>query len=131
MMRNIRFRRVLQATVVVLLSSPMLEASPQSTEQKQDWANFVRIGAYGLKGGEADRIVRSAQEDGVFGIEVDNDIPGRYESFVNPEAKLKAIRALAQQAHAAGNKAFVYIAGTECITANGDKTVQPLPQNHP
>jgi hypothetical protein len=91
----------------------------------------VRIGAYGLQGSNAETIVRSAQEDGVFGIEVDNDIPGRYESFVNPEAKLKAIRAVAQQAHSAGNKAFVYIAGTECITANGDKTVHTLAKDHP
>src|SRR6202451_741330 len=131
MMRNIRFRRVLQATVVVLLSFPMLEASPQSTEQKQDWANFVRIGAYGLKGGEADRIVRSAEDDGVFGIEVDNDIPGRYESFVNPEEKLKAIHDVAVKAHAVGNHAFVYIAGTECITANADKTPHTLYKEHP
>src|SRR3984885_6875689 len=131
MMRNIRFRRVLQATVVVLLSFPMLEASPQSTEQKQDWANFVRIGAYGLKGGEADRIVRSAEDDGVFGIEVDNDIPGRYESFVNPEEKLKAIREVAKKAHAVGNSAFVYIAGTECITANADRTPHTLAKEHP
>ena len=48
------------------------------------------------------QIVRSAEEDGVFGIEVDNDIPGRYESFVNPEEKLKAIRAMAQKAHGVG-----------------------------
>jgi len=43
----------------------------------QDWANYVRIGAYGLRGGDALEIVRRAQESGVFGIEVDNDIPGR------------------------------------------------------
>ncbi len=45
----------------------------------------------------AAEIVRSAQEDDVFGIEVDNDIPGRYESFLNPEEKLQAIRAVAQE----------------------------------
>ena len=61
------------------------------------------------------------QRDDVFGIEVDNDIEGRYESFVDPTAKLKAIHAVAEKAHAAGNYAFVYIAGTECITANADK----------
>ena len=48
---------------------------------------------------------------------MDNDIPGRYESFVDPTEKLKAIHAVAEKAHAAGNYAFVYIAGTECITA--------------
>ncbi len=97
----------------------------------QNWPNYVRIGAYGLQASNAQTIVRSAQEDGVFGIEVDNDIPGRYESFVDPTAKLKAIRAVAEQAHAAGNKAFVYIAGTECITANGDKSVHTLAKDHP
>jgi hypothetical protein len=97
----------------------------------QDWTRYVRIGAYGLQNGNADRIVRSAQEDGVFGIEVDNDIPGRYESFINPDEKLKAIRDVTERAHAVGNRAFVYIAGTECITANADKTSHTLAKEHP
>jgi hypothetical protein len=115
--------------VALLLISPVLHASPDSVEQ--DWTHRVRIGAYGLRSDNADRIVRSAQEDGVFGIEVDNDIEGRYESFVHPEEKLKAIREIAEKAHAAGNRAFVYIAGTECITANGDKTPHTLAKEHP
>ena len=114
---------------VLLLLAPILRAAPDSSEQ--DWTHYVRIGAYGLQSGNADEIVRSAQEDGVFGIEVDNDIPGRYESFVNPDEKLKAIAALAQKAHAAGNRAFIYIAGTECITANADKTPHTLAKEHP
>src|SRR5438270_13918831 len=96
-----------------------LMAAPHSAEQ--DWTNYVRIGAYGLKGGDAVEIVRRAKESGVFGIEVDNDIPGRYESFVDPTAKLKAIHDVAEESHKAGNYAFVYIAGTECITAHGDQ----------
>ncbi|HEY3974619.1 MAG TPA: hypothetical protein VGM18_16560 [Candidatus Sulfotelmatobacter sp.] len=97
----------------------------------QDWTNYVRIGAYGLKGGDAQQIVRRAQESGVFGIEVDNDIPGRYESFLHPEEKLKAIREVAEAAHTAGNYAFVYIAGTECITAHADQTPHTLFKDHP
>ena len=97
----------------------------------QDWSNYVRIGAYGLRGGDAADIVRRAQVSDVFGIEVDNDIPGRYESFVNPEEKLKAIRAVAEEAHKAGNYAFVYIAGTECITANADQTPHTMFKEHP
>ncbi len=124
MKRNYRFSII--ATLALL---PLLQASPGSVEQ--DWANYVRIGAYGLQGDNADRIVRSAQEDGVFGIEVDNDIEGRYESFVHPEEKLKAIHAVAEKAHAAGNYAFVYIAGTECITANADQTPHTLFKEHP
>ncbi len=65
------------------------------------------------------------------GIEVDNDIPGRYESYLDPTAKLKAIHEVAEAAHKAGNHAFVYIAGTECITAHGDKVAHTLAKDHP
>src|SRR5579863_2407447 len=106
-----------------------LGASPDS--RKQDWTNYVRIGAYGLRGGDALEIVRRAQESNVAGIEVDNDIPGRYESFVHPEEKLAAIRAVADAAHKVGNHAFVYIAGTECITAHGDKVAHTMAKDHP
>jgi len=102
-----------------------------SRGEDQDWTNYVRIGAYGLRGGDAAQIVRSAEESGVFGIEVDNDIPGRYESFLHPEEKLKAIRDVAEAAHKAGNYAFVYIAGTECITAHADQTRHTLAKEHP
>ena len=115
------------AVIILLLLAGSLKATPDATEQ--NWTNYVRIGAYGLRSDNAERIVRSAKEDGVFGIEVDNDIEGRYESFVHPEEKLKAIRDVAEKAHAAGNRAFVYIAGTECITANGDKPRILLPRN--
>src|SRR6202789_423140 len=124
MKRNYRF-----LVVAALALLPLLQASPGSVEQ--DWANYARIGSYGLQSDNADRIVRSAQEDGVFVIEVDNDIEGRYESFVHPEEKLKAIRAVAEKAHAAGHYAFVYIAGTECITANADQTPHTLFKEHP
>jgi len=97
----------------------------------QNWTHYVRIGAYGLKTDNAEKIARNAVESDVFGIEVDNDIPGRYESLVNPEEKLGAIRAVAEKAHQAGNRAFVYIAGTECITANADKTPHTLAKEHP
>jgi hypothetical protein len=97
----------------------------------QNWTNYVRIGAYGLRGNDAEEIVRRAQESNVFGIEVDNDIPGRYESFLDPTRKLNAIHAVAEAAHRAGNYAFVYIAGTECITANADSTPHTLAKDHP
>lgn len=104
-------------------------AAPQTTQQ--DWTNYARIGAYGLAADNAGKIVADAKESGVFGIEADNDIPGRYESYVDPKAKLEAIRAVAEKAHAAGNHAVVYIAGTECITANADKTTHTLAKEHP
>ncbi len=122
-------RKALFAFLFLFLFALGLVAAPDS--EKQDWTNYVRIGAYGLKGGDALEIVRKAQASGVFGIEVDNDIPGRYESFLHPEEKLKAIREVAEAAHKAGNYAFVYIAGTECITAHGDKVAHTLAKDHP
>ena len=90
-------RKVLLVFLSLFLFALGLVAAPDS--KKQDWTNYVRIGAYGLKGGDADDIVQRAQASDVSGIEVDNDIPGRYESFVHPEEKLKAIRAVAEAAH--------------------------------
>jgi len=122
------------APFLLLFFAFALIAAPDSSERYgpgQDWANYVRIGAYGLRGGDAAEIVRKAQDSDVFGIEVDNDIPGRYESFVNPEEKLKAIHAVAEEAHKVGNYAFVYIAGTECITANADQTLHTMFKEHP
>jgi hypothetical protein len=126
-MVTMRRHRIVFSTALVFF----LAATAYPTPFEQDWANYVRIGAYGLEANNADKIVADAQESGVFGIEVDNDIEGRYESFLDPTAKLKAIHAVAEKAHAAGNYAFVYIAGTECITANGDKTVHTLAKDHP
>jgi hypothetical protein len=103
----------------------------RASAQQQNWTNYVRIGAYGLTPENAAEIVREAEKDGVFGIEVDNDIPGRYESFLDPTDKLKAIRAIAEAAHRAKNHAFVYIAGTECITANADHSPHSVMKDHP
>ena len=127
-------RKALFVFLSLFLFALGLVAAPDSEKQNwtnQNWTNYVRIGAYGLKGGDALEIVRRAQASGVFGIEVDNDIPGRYESFVHPEEKLKAIREVAEAAHHAGNYAFVYIAGTECITAHGDQVPHTLAKDHP
>jgi len=114
-------------SLVLLCSIP--EIYPQSSAVP--WTHYVRIAAYGLRSDNADQIVRNAQRDGVFGIEVDNDIEGRYESFLHPEAKLKAIQEVAEKAHAAGNYAFVYVAGTECITANAADTPHSMAKDHP
>src|SRR5262245_48541179 len=108
------------ATLLVLLGTTVSAVPPDLSPQ--DWTHFVRIGAYGLQANNARRIVADATENRVFGIEVDNDIPGRYESFLDPTEKLKAIREVAEEVHRTGNRVFVYIAGTECITANADST---------
>ena len=115
----------------LLLIAASLHGQVAENQVSEDWTHFVRIGAYGLKTTNAEAIVRDAQKGHVFGIEVDNDIPGRYESFLDPTEKLKAIHSVAEAAHAAGNKAFVYIAGTECITANADNSAHTVMKDHP
>jgi len=123
---------VKRAIVVgVCLLGGILFTAAASQEPAQNWTNYVRIGAYGLRSDNAEEIVKDAEGAHLFGIEVDNDIPGRYESFLDPQEKLKAIAAVAQAAHRADNKAFVYIAGTECITANADSAPHSVMKDHP
>ena len=121
---------VLFPALALSLSGTWITAA-QDARPQQNWTHYVRIGAYGLKTGNADDIVSDAQKSLVFGIEVDNDIPGRYESFLDPTEKLKAIRAVASATHKAGNRAFVYIAGTECITAHSDQAKHSVMKDHP
>jgi endo-alpha-1,4-polygalactosaminidase (GH114 family) len=122
-----RLAKLVLATVVL----PTLAFADASRAPNQNWTHYVRIGAYGLRSDNAEAIARDAQKSHVFGIEVDNDIPGRYESFLDPTQKLKDIRAAVEAAHRVGNKAFVYIAGTECITANAEKSPHSLAKDHP
>ncbi len=100
-------------------------------DRKQNWTHYVRIGGNSLRMDRVDQIVREAAETNVFGIETDNDIPGRYDSFLDPADKLKAIKSVADKAHAAHNFAFVYIAGLECITADADKKTHTFMKDHP
>ena len=113
-----RLRAATRVAGVLLGLTPLLSLS-QSLPPHQNWTHYVRIGAWSLDRNNAERIVREAEQSHVFGIEVDNDIPGRYESFLHPEEKLAAIRAVAEHAHKVGNYAYVYIAGLECIGERG------------
>jgi hypothetical protein len=115
---------------VVCSSSAQTTAAASFNGQGRSWLRHVRIAAYPLSSADAEKIVQQAGEDGVYGIEVDNDIPGRYESLLDPAQKLEAIRRVAAAAHRHHNKAFVYIAGTECITAKGDGA-HTLAKDHP
>jgi hypothetical protein len=125
--RYIRLAAALFLAAYALSSDSSSEKYPPG----QNWTNYVRIVAYPLERADPEKIVSDAQRDNVFGIEADNDIPGRYESFVDPTAKLAEIRAVAEKAHAVRNRAFVYIAGTECITANADKVAHSMAKDHP
>ena len=98
---------------------------------QRDWIDTVRTTAYPLKLSAVNSIIKNARETYISGIEVDNDIPGRYLSFLNPEKKLKAIKAIAQKAHQIGNHAFVYVAGLECITPDAANRKHTLYKDHP
>ncbi|HSB17735.1 MAG TPA: hypothetical protein VLE22_25020 [Bryobacteraceae bacterium] len=116
---------------VKLFALAFLLLAAGRSQDRQDWTHFVRIGGHGVSLSNVDQIVRSATDTFVFGIEVDNDIPGRYESFLDPTEKLTALRAVAAKAHEAGNYAFVYIAGTECITAKAASQAHSMAKDHP
>ena len=71
---KLRFFLPIAVTIFVLTSSP-------AQNSRQDWTNYVRIGAYGLNHADAERIIRDAQQSDVLGIEVDNAIPTRFILF--------------------------------------------------
>jgi Glycosyl hydrolase-like 10 len=121
------------AGIAIILSKPLQVTAGQagSLAKPLSWTHYVRISGNSLRLDRIDQIVREATETHVFGIETDNDIEGRYESFLDPTEKLKAIKAVAEKAHAVGNYAFVYIAGLECITANAANVKHSLYKDHP
>ena len=95
------------------------------------WYYFVRTSGHPLNEHNIDSIVADAQNSHLFGIEVDNDITGRYDSFLHPEKKLTVLKKLAQKVHAIHNYAFVYIAGLECITPNAEQRQHTFFKDHP
>jgi hypothetical protein len=97
----------------------------------QDWTHFVRTAGHGLNMNNISSTIKDATSTHLFGIEVDNDIPGRYESFLDPTEKLQALKALADSVHAINNHAFVYIAGLEIITAHADTARHTFFKDHP
>jgi hypothetical protein len=105
--------------------------SAENSHDRDDWPHYVRIAGHSLNRDSVSAIISESEKSHVFGIEVDNDIPGRYESYLDPTEKLQAIHSAAEAAHKAGNKSFVYIAGLECITANADKAAHSFFKDHP
>lgn len=96
-----------------------------------NWTHKVRIAGNPLSLERIDSIINSAVKSNVFGIEVDNDITGRYDSFLDPAQKLEEIRRVTEAAHKVNNKTFVYIAGLECITSDADKKKHTFFKDHP
>ena len=116
--------------VLVWLMAGQVQAQPTVAEG-QNWTHYVRIAGHGLNIDNVGEIIKSATETHVFGIETDNSLTGYYESFLNPEDKLAAIRAVAEAAHAVGNKVFVYTEGLETITADADQKARTFFKDHP
>src|SRR5438270_10716248 len=114
--------------VLLLLSAPSVS---KTQEEIEHWTNFVRIGGYGLEDDNADAIVREAQLSHVYGMEADVFVVGRYPNFLDPRKNLSSIHAHAEAAHTVGNKAFIYMAGTDCITPNADKAAHTVMKDHP
>ena len=118
----------------VLIGPPhLLRGQAGPSARPLPWTHYVRMSGNSLRLDRVDQIVKEATETHVFGIETDNDIEGRYESFPDPHPteKLAAIKAVADKAHAVGNYAFVYVAGFECITAHAANTQHTLYKDHP
>ncbi|NIT51744.1 MAG: hypothetical protein GWO41_03105, partial [candidate division Zixibacteria bacterium] len=127
-------RPVLNLTnLLFIILTLCLYAQENSKESRpnQNWTHFVRAAGHSLSLDRVNDIIRSATESQVFGIETDNDITGRYISFLDPAGKLQAIKAIANKAHAADNYAYVYIAGLECITDNADRREHSFFKDHP
>lgn len=98
---------------------------------QQNWTHYVRTAGHGVSLDRIDEIIRSATDTHVFGIEIDNSLTGYYESFLDPTEKLKAIQALAEKAHEAGNYAYVYTEGLETITSDADDKEHTFFKDHP
>jgi len=133
MLSRRRFLQAPMAGVAVFLCKQLRVTATDTNRSPRPlpWTHYVRISGNPLRLDRIDQIIKEAKETHVFGIETDNDIEGRYESFLDPTEKLKAIQAVAEKAHAAGNFAFVYIAGLECITANAAEVKHSLYKDHP
>ncbi|HEY6907674.1 MAG TPA: hypothetical protein VI230_09400, partial [Ignavibacteriaceae bacterium] len=98
---------------------------------QRNWTHTVRIAGNPLSSEEIDSIILKAKESFVSGIEVDNDITGRYESLLDPSQKLETIKKITEEAHRINNHTFVYIAGLECITSEADKKEHTFFKDHP
>ena len=131
-MRTRHFRNTIIYIAVVAIAtlSHFSLFAQNSGEEPRAWMHQARIGAYSLTPDNADEIVSKARSSWVYGIEVDNDVPGRYETLLDPTTKLHAIQNVAKSAHQAGNRAYVYVAGLECISAAGDGQ-HTLAKEHP
>ena len=112
--------------IIIMMLFSLTNAYGQS-----DWLDTVRTTAFPLSNTNSDSIIKNATQTYISGIEVDNDIPGRYLSFLDPTEKLEAIKTVSEKAHKVGNHTFVYVAGLECITPDASNSKHTLFKDHP
>jgi len=118
--------------LIVLVSCTQTDTNKAGAgEADQNWTHYVRTSGHGLNKSNIEKTILDAQETHLFGIEVDNDPPGRYDSFLDPAEKLEALEILARRTHEINNYAFLYVAGLECITANADQKEHTFFKDHP
>ncbi len=122
------FKGFKQSLILLILLTFAVKALPA---KDWPWQYFVRTSGHPLTEQNIEAIIADARSTYLFGIEVDNDITGRYDSFLNPEQKLKTLKRFVERVHAINNRAFVYIAGLECITSNADQKAHTLFKDHP
>ncbi len=130
-MTHLLCRFLLSARLALLLLLLCGCSTLNAQKATEDWTHVVRIAGYSLEDDNAEPIVREAQLSHVFGMEADVFVVGRYPNFLDPQKSLSSIRAFAEAAHKTGNKAFIYMAGTECITPNADKAAHTVMRDHP
>ncbi|HXH47860.1 MAG TPA: family 10 glycosylhydrolase [Terriglobia bacterium] len=133
MLSRREFLQAQMAGMAIILCKPLPLTGGQASSPSNPlpWTHYVRISGHSLRLDNVDQIIQDVKDTHVFGIETDNDVPGRYESYLDPTEKLKALKAVAEKAHAIGNYAFVYVAGFECITGNAANVEHSLYKDHP
>ncbi len=99
--------------------------------EEQNWTHYVRTAGHGASMDHIDEVFEQVEKTYVEGIEIDNSLTGYYESFLDPEEKLKAIQAYVDRAHESGHKIYVYTEGLEIITSNADQKPHTFFKDHP
>jgi hypothetical protein len=122
---------IILCTLLVLSACAQIGDMPDKEKETQNWTHYVRTSGHGLNKTNIEKTILDAQETYLFGIEVDNDPPGRYSSFLDPTEKLEALEILARRAHEIDNYASIYVAGLECITANANQKEHSFFKDHP
>jgi len=92
--------------LIIFLSCTQTGKDETTGNTDQNWTHYIRTSGHGVNKSNIERNINDALETHLFGIEVDNDPPGRYESFLDPTEKLEALEIMARRAHEIHNSAL-------------------------